>query len=135
VDFAGGRKDKLLWDTLNPIKNAGDFGRASLPPVFCPIECLERELDQAGVDGRNPSELFADARDLWAVMRKQHRPGLDHLLQVSLTERIREGVARREKAQCAAGVQGLVHSPHESALGWIFEHLIQDQNLQESGSG
>jgi len=111
---------------LNPIQDAGDFGCAGLFPVFRPIESLKRKFDQTGVDGRNPGKLFADARDLWAVMRKQHRPGFDHLLQVSMTERIRERVPRGKKSQCAASVLRLVDCPHQSALSRIFEHLIED---------
>jgi len=37
-------------------------------------------------------------------MLEQHRPSLDHLLNLSLGERIGQGVAGRKKAQSLAGI-------------------------------
>ena len=59
MDFARSRKDKLLRHAFDPVEDTGDLSGTRLLTVFGPLEGGQRQFDKAGIDRRNPRELFA----------------------------------------------------------------------------
>src|SRR5215813_14871476 len=135
MDLARSGEDELTRYAFDPIENAGDLGRTGLLSILRPIEGLERELDQAGVHSGDACKLLARLSDVRPVVLSDQHPGFDHLIEITLSDGIRERVADKLPAKCLLNVLRFLARSDHPALRIGLEHLVENQGFQKSRAG